>query len=386
MDNFKNLMKKEGTTSFLASIMAIISGLLLGFIVLLISNPEQAVDGFLTILQGGFKDGASGIALSLYTAAPIIMTGLSVGFAFKTGLFNIGATGQFTMGAFVAIYIGVNWEFLGTMHWVVAILGAMVAGAFWGLIPGLLKAYFNVNEVITSIMLNYIGMFLVNLLVKETIFDMVRNQSLPVKKSAVLPKWFLEDLFPDTNANVGILIAIFFAILMYIILNKTVFGYELKACGKNPFATKYAGINSKMNIVLSMTIAGALSGVGGAIIYLSGSGRYIQVVDVLATEGFSGISVALLGLSNPIGIIFSGLFIAHITVGGTNVQLFNFAREVIDIIIAIIIYCAALSLLFKHIIARVQNKKSKKAVVETVQEIVPETPVIEEKTEDKGDK
>lgn len=357
----KNIFQREGIASFGSSILAIICGLLFGLIILLASNPSQAYGGFMMILQGGFTDGIQGIGQMLYYATPIIMTGLSVGFAFQTGLFNIGAPGQFTVGAYVAILIGVKCTFLPAgLHCFVAIAGAALAGALWGMVPGLLKAFRNVNEVIASIMMNYIGMYMVNMLIQRTIYDQVKNQSMAVASTANLPKAGLDKIFPNSDINVGILIVIAFVILIYVILNRTTFGYELKACGKNPNASKYAGINAKRNIVLSMVIAGALSGIGGALLYLADSGKYLQVLDIIAPEGFSGIPVALLGMSNPIGILFAGLFIGHLTVGGYNMQLFDFAPEVIDMIIAAIIYCGALSLLFRGIIHKIQAGKSKK--------------------------
>ncbi len=156
----------------------------MGFIILLISNPSQAVNGFLTILAGGFSGGASGIGQVLYLATPIILTGLSVGFAFKTGLFNIGAPGQFILGAYAAVYIGVRWTAIPSQYlWIVALLGSIIAGALWGLVPGILKALRNVNEVITSIMMNYIGMYLVNYLIVQTVYDSTRNQTLPTATS-----------------------------------------------------------------------------------------------------------------------------------------------------------------------------------------------------------
>ena len=353
----KRLWNESAAISFSSSILAVIAGLLFGLIILIISNPSQAFSGFMMILQGGFTDGIRGIGQVLYVATPIIMTGLSVGFAFKTGLFNIGAAGQFTMGAFAAIVVGVKCTFLPpSIHWLVAVLAAAAAGALWGMVPGLLKAFRNVNEVIASIMMNYIGMYLVNMLISRLVYDQLKNQSKPVAAGANLPTAGLDALFPGTNINIGILIAILVVIAIYIILNKTTFGYELKACGQNPNASRYAGINAKRNIVLSMTIAGALAGLGGALLFLANSGRYMQVLDVIAAEGFTGISVALLGLSNPIGILFAGLFIAHIQVGGYNMQLFDFVPEVIDIIIAAIIYCGALSLLFKNLLQKLTEK------------------------------
>ena len=357
MRNRKHFLQGEGIVNFCSSILAIVCGLIFGLIILLVSNPGQALDGFRMILQGGFTDGISGIGQMLYIATPIIMTGLSVGFAFQTGLFNIGVSGQFTAGAFAAIYVGVKCTFLPAgLHCLAAIVAAALAGALWGLVPGLLKAYRNVNEVIASIMMNYIGMYLVNLLVREKLYDQLKNQSLPVAATANLPKAGLDKLFPGSDINAGILIVIAFVILIYMILNKTTFGYELKACGKNREASLYAGINAKKNIVLSMVISGSLAGIGGALLYLAGSGKYLQVLDIIAPEGFSGISIALLGLSNPIGILFAGLFIGHITVGGNNMQLFDFVPEVIDMIIAAIIYCGALSLLFRSLIHRLQKR------------------------------
>ncbi|MEG0641691.1 MAG: ABC transporter permease, partial [Clostridium sp.] len=320
----KNIFDRNAINSILPSIFAIIAGLLFGVIILFITNSSQAGQGFLTILKGGFIDGMPGVGQVIYIAIPVIMTGLSVGFAFKTGLFNIGAPGQFTVGAYVAVYIGVNWTFLpASIHWIVAILGAMIAGGIWGLVPGVLKAYSNVNEVISSIMMNYIGMYMVNILVTKTIYDSVKNQSVPVLDSANIPKWGLDKVFPYEGINASVILVMVIVIIVYIILNKTTFGYELKACGFNKDASRYAGINSNRNIIMSMVIAGILSGIGGAMLYLSGSGKYIQVVDILAIEGFNGIPVALLGLSNPIGILFAGLFIGHITVGGFNLQLFD---------------------------------------------------------------
>lgn len=356
----KKKRESEGFLNFSSSVLAIIAGLLFGLIILFCSNSSQALAGFGTILQGGFANGISGIGQMIYIATPIIMTGLSVGFAFRTGLFNIGASGQFTMGAFAAVFIGVKWTFLpGGLHWLVAILGAALAGALWGFVPGILKALANVNEVIASIMMNYIGMYLVNMMIVHSVYDQVKNQSMPVATTAILPKAGLDKLFPHSNLNIGILIAILFVIFIYILIEKTTFGFELKACGHNSNASKYAGMNDKRNIVLSMVIAGALAGVGGALLYLAGSGKYIQVLDIIAPEGFSGISVALLGLSNPIGILFAGIFIGHITVGGQNLQLLDFAPEAIDIIIAAIIYFGAFSLLFKSIISKLKGKKEK---------------------------
>ena len=345
-----------------SSVSAVIVGLLVGLIILLVSNASQALWAFITILTSGFSS-LREFGQVLYFATPIIMTGLSVGFCARTGLFNIGAAGQFIVGAYAAVLVGVHCTFLpGHLHWITACLAAILAGALWGAIPGIFKALFNVHEVIACIMTNYIGTYLVNYLITQTVFDSRQNQSARVLDTANIPKMGLDGIFRDgfiiSSINGGILLAILFAVLIYIVLEKTSFGYELKACGFNRDAARYAGINEKRSIILSMVIAGALAGLGGAFLYLAGAGKSITVVDVLAAEGFQGIPVALLGLNNPIGIIFAGILVAYLQVGGFNMQLYNFAPQVIEIIIAVIIYFSAFALLLRGFISSIKLKKA----------------------------
>lgn len=359
--SWKTYIRSEQFSSFMSSFMAILVGLFVGLVILLVSNPSQAIRGFMAILLGGFID-MKNLGQVFYFATPIIMTGLSFGFANKTGLFNIGGAGQFIMGAYAAVYVGVKWDFLpGHTHWMAALAAALLAGALWGLVPGVLKAFYNVNEVIACIMMNYIGMYMVNYLVVKTIFDSLRNQSLRVAATAVLPKAGLNKIFITGNSassvNIGIFVALLAGAVIYIVLDKTKFGYELKACGYNRNAARYAGINEKRSIVLSMAIAGALAGLGGALLYLAGAGKSIEVIDVLAIEGFNGIPVALLGLNNPLGILLSGIFVAHLTVGGFNMQLYDFVPQVIDIIIAVIIYFSAFALVLKGFIQSFFKKR-----------------------------
>ena len=344
-----------------ASLVSVLLGLFFGFVVMLISNPSQALTGFKTILAGGLSDGAKGIGQVFYYAAPLMLTGLSVGFAFKTGLFNIGASGQFIMGAFGAVYVGVKWTFLpGGLHCAAAILAAVALGGLCALLPGLLKAYFNVNEVVSSIMMNYIGIYLVNQMVVNTVYDTLKNQSFPVAQSAQLPKWGMDAIFPGSSANAGIIIALVCAALIYFVLEKTTFGYQLKACGFNPDASHYAGINTKRNIVLSMVISGMLAGLGGAILYLAGTGKHLVVADVIPAEGFSGISIALLGLSNPVGIVLAALFIAYITVGGFQLQILNFPTQVVDMIISAIIYFSAFAIAIRGLLEYIKRRRKEK--------------------------
>lgn len=367
----KKLFGGAGFLSFTSSLLAIVIGLLFGLIILLFTNAAQALPGFGTIVAGGFAGGMKGLGDVLYFATPLIMTGLSIGFAFKTGLFNIGAAGQFAVGSFGAVLVSLSLlQTFGPTTWVFALLAGLLFGAIWGFVPGMLKAFLNVNEVIATIMMNYIGIYFVNMMVKTSpfMYDQLKNQTRIIGAGGNIPNLGLNEVFRNvdpatgnvmasSSINAGIFIAIGFAILVYIIINKTTFGFELRACGLNRNASRYAGINEKRSIVMSMVIAGALAGLGGALLLLAGSGKHIQVVDVLPSEGFMGIPIALLGLSNPIGIIFSGLFIAHIQQGGFYMQLYNFVPEIISIIIAAIVYCSALSLLVKKWVTAKRNAR-----------------------------
>lgn len=359
MNKLKN---RQGLTSVAAALLSILCGLLVGLVVLLIADSKNALNGFAAIVTGGVSDRKQ-LGQVLYYATPIIMTGLSVGFAFKTGLFNIGASGQYLVGAFVAVYIGNKASLPGASHWIVAILAAAAAGAIWGLLPGIMKAFCNVNEVITCIMMNYISLHLVIVLISEFLYDPNRSQSKQPAASAVLPKMGFDKIFnagaTPSSVNSGVVIAVFFAIILFIVLSKTTFGYELKACGLNRNAAKYAGINEHRSIILSMVIAGALSGIGGALYYLSGAGTGIPIIEDLAAEGMNGISVALLGMSHPIGVIFSAIFIAYLTVGGTAMQVYGFAPQVVSIITAVIIYFSAFTLFFQGLIGKIGSRKGR---------------------------
>lgn len=357
----KNIFSNKTFIVISASLLSIFIGLLIGLIILLITNPANSLDGFRSLLTAGVSSKAR-FGKVLYGAAPLIMVGLSVGFAFKTGLFNIGAPGQYLMGAFFALLGALA---LGLPWWINLLLAA-IGGAFWGFLVGLFKALRNVNEVITAIMLNWIGLFIVNLIIANISvmlssshggFDPSRTANIAVvNPSALIPTLGLDNF--SRYLNISIFIAIFIAIIIHVILNKTTFGYELKACGFNRNASKNAGINEKKNIILSMTIAGALAGIGGGLSYLAGTTTY-QIVKVLQVMGFNGIPVALLAGSNPIGIIFSSLFISYINVGGEAMQP-SFSIENINIIISVIIYLSAFSFFLQNVIRKKYKKFTEK--------------------------
>lgn len=355
MTNSKRKLQIAGATSFFASLISIGVGLLFGLILLLLLNPQFAGRGFVSLVSAGLRS-SDKLAKVLYQAAPLLMTGLSVGFAFKTGLFNIGASGQYTIGAGLALICAIQFQ----LPWYVCLLAAMVGGAFWGIFPGLFKALFNVNEVITSIMFNWIAMMSVNLTISNLPMMLAkywgaaqtdRTANLATANpGALIPKLGLDELMNSNYMNISIFIAIVFAVIVWVLLSKTTFGYELKACGFNRNASVYAGINAKRNIVLSMVISGALSGIGGGLYYLAGTGQYTLLKSLL-NMGFNGIPVALLASSHPLGTIFSALFVSYIQVGGDAMQP-EFVKEIIDIIIAVIIYLAAFSLLVRELLNR----------------------------------
>lgn len=389
----------SGVGTLMASLTCILVGLVIGFIALLILGwitlaqegnsvtfGEMLVktwnSGFKAILSGGFYTTANAMGMGVRTeilqTAPLIMTGLSVAFAFKTGLFNIGAAGQYTVGAYFALYCAIVLK----LPWWACLIAAAVGGAIWGAIPGIFKAFLNVNEVITAIMFNWIGLYGVNTLIYQGGTGIMYNTN--TTKTYTIKQASPESLIPSFNIQVGgkdyfgalflptigIFVAIAVAVLIWVILNKTTFGYELKACGHNKNAAKYAGINEKKNIVLSMTIAGALAGLGAGLFYLSGSKEWEPLVSTaLPAAGFNGISVALLASSNPIGCIFSALFIAHITVGGGFMDASIFPSEVSDIISGVVIYLCAFSLLFKAGILKLFTSKPKAVKAESGKEV-----------------
>lgn len=342
-----------------ASLIAIAIGITLGIIVILISNPQYALEGIATIIEGGFVEGTRSFGNTLFEATPIILTGLSIGFAYKTGLFNIGAPGQFTVGGLCAILVGTHLP-EGIFTWFLAVLAAIIGGMFWGMLVGILKACFNINEVISSIMLNYTAMFGVNYLIMQFAYDSVRNQSLPIPVGSRTPIWGLDHIFVDSKIDISFIIAIVTAILIYILLNKSVFGYELKAVGFNKDAAKYAGINERRSIVYSMMVAGALSGLAGAMVFLASNPKFIEVIIHIQPEGFDGISVALLGQLSPIGIIFAGIFVAYLNVAGFYMQSFHFVPEIANIIVATIIYCASFTVMIQLFLKKIHLRKGGK--------------------------
>lgn len=388
---------KTVASSLISILIGIIFGGVLLFIVSLFNSdtmsPTTAWEGFRIVLAGIFNTGrdldAGGVLTfgfnsrlfgdMLFRATPLIMTGLSVALAYKTGLFNIGAPGQYLMGTMSAIVVALSLDtskIPAGLVWILAFLTAAVAGALWGCIPGFFKAFLNVNEVITSIMTNWIAANLVTIIFDNSKFRNMTDYgkvgyTLKLNSNGVAsPKMGLDKLLGGSNANVGIVIAIVIAILIYIMISKTTFGYELKACGSNKFAAKYAGMNEKRNIVFSMAIAGALSGIGAALYYLQGDIEFFWNTSMtLPNEGFNGIPVALLAICNPIGTVFAGLFMAYLTISGNQLSAFTPYNEYMaSIIVAVIVYLSAFSLFFKGLLDK-KKKRADKSSANDVKEV-----------------
>ncbi len=371
----------EGFRSVVSSLICILAGILLGFVVMLIIaavdervTVADAFSGLGIILCGPFSSGSASYIVSnlgdmIFYASPLIMTGLSVAIAFKTGLFNIGAAGQFLMGTAGSLLVALNLPAEGasaTLVWILAILAGVLAGMLWGAIPGLFKAFFGVNEVIVCIMTNWIAANIVSWCFSEMpdLINTGHGKSGYLITTAMTgngtPKLGLDKLFSGSYIDIGILIAVLIAVLTYIVMNKTTFGYELKACGFNRNAAKYAGMNEKRNIILSMAIAGGLAALGGALYYLNPGieFRFASAYSKLPDYGFNGIPVALLASNNPVGVIFSGLFLRYLGQGGDNLVSAGYNRYISDIIIAIIIYFAGFSKLIRTMM--VSRRKAKK--------------------------
>ncbi|MBR0374330.1 MAG: ABC transporter permease [Mogibacterium sp.] len=375
--------KSEGAVAVYSALISILIGMAVGAVIVIIVGMAKANistkgiwEGIRLVFLGVFSTGRDSagnltfgfngvnIGNMLFRATPLIMTGLAVAVAFKTGLFNIGAAGQYLMGTMGTLSVGLWLGNSGCpkgIAWLCAFLTGVLLGALWGSIPGIFKAFLNINEVITCIMTNWIAANLVTWWFDA--HDVFKNSAeggkvgyiIPLKNVGVVtPKLLMDKLFAGSQANGGFWIAILIAVAMYIMMTKTTFGYELRACGANRHAAKYAGINDKRNIILSMAIAGALAAAGASLYYLSGNTEfYWSTYQKLPAEGFNGIPVALLAANHPIGVIFSGVFMSMLNISGIQLKYLTAYNEYIaDIIIAVIVYLSAFSMLFKTVLSK----------------------------------
>ena len=355
----RKLLKNEGVQAFLASVICILLGILIGYIVLLFINPQGAGESILNVVKNFFYKKPARqmkeLGNTLAKTMPLILCSLSILFSYKVGLFNIGTAGQYVAGACASLYAALAWGW----GWFPCMLLAIVAGAFLAGITGLLKAYCNVNEVISGIMLNWIALYTANTLltnVKETTspYTLYLDKTNP---SALLPTLGLDQIFNNPNVTIALPITIIAAVFIWIILSKSRLGYELKATGNNKNAAKYAGMAQNRNIILTLVISGALAGLGASLLYQTGYMRWECTQSSVPAMGFNGIAAAFLGGLHPIGAIFSSFFIQHITDGGQYVNTNFYSSQISDVISSVMIYLCGFVLFIKLTMKKILAKK-----------------------------
>ena len=358
-----SLLRRPGFQTLLASLVCIILGVLVGYIALLIINPAGATEAIVDVLKNFWayskpEKQLKNFGVTLVTTAPLLMCSLSVLFAYKVGLFNIGAAGQYVAGAGASIYCALALH----MPWYLCLIAAVLAGALLGAISGILKAYRNVNEVISCIMLNWISLYLVNTLLAPVKNPTGKDTFTITSQSAqsLLPTLGLNNVFNQKNVTLAIPLAIVMCVLIWVLLNKTQLGYELRATGLNKNAAKYSGMRDRFNIILTMAIAGGLAGMGAAMLYLSDFEQWAVTQASVPAMGFNGIAAAFLGGLNPIGAIFSSYFIQHITRGGANVNMNMYCAQISDLISSVIIYMCSFVLFMKQFMNRRLDAKDNK--------------------------
>ena len=361
---FAKIMKTDGMQSLLSSLICIIMGLFLGYIVLLFINPSGAFKAITDVIKNFFYYKGSTIRLkyfgnTLVKTAPLLMCALSILFSYKVGLFNIGCSGQYTAGVCAALYAALKWNW----NWLACLLLAILAGALAGTLVGVLKSYCNVNEVISGIMLNWIILYGTNTILTN-VKELASPYTLLVKKyspQSILPSLGMGKLFSNNQYfTIAVPLSILIAVAVMIILNKTKFGYELKATGFNKNAAKYCGMKEKRNMILSLMISGALAGMGAAFFYLTGYEQWECTTSTVPGMGFNGIAATFLGGLNPIGTILSSFFIQHITIGGANVDKTMYCSQISDLISALIIYLCGFVLFLKTMMKNIIRKREVK--------------------------
>ena len=362
MKEKNKLLKNPSFQAILASLICIVLGLLIGYIVLMLINPSGAGESIKTLLLN-FMTRSSGPAKmkalgnTLAKTAPLLMCALSICFCYKVGLFNIGAAGQYVAGACLGLYAALVLE----MPWFVCLILSAIAGAIVGAISGFLKAYRNVNEVISGIMLNWIMLYLTNtILSKGKAKDIASPYTVKIaatNKSALLPSGIFGKIFPNNNTvTIAITLSILFAILIWIILSKTKFGYELRATGYNKEAAKYAGMKEKKNIIITLAIGGALAGIGASFLFLTGYQEWSTTQTSVPAMGFNGIAATFLGGLHPIGTIFASFFIQSITDGGALIDKSIYPSQISDLISSFIIYLCGFVFFFKYAFTTYLNR------------------------------
>jgi len=347
-------IKKE----LVVGLAAVVLGLVAGAIFMAVTGNNPFV-GYYYLFAGGLMN-LERVGNTLAMATPLILTGLSVAFAFRTGLFNIGAAGQALIGGLVATTLGLTLDWPKALLLPTIVVGAALAGALWAWLPGYLKAKFNVHEVVSTIMMNWIAYWVTYYYIPYFFKGSFETESRLIPEAASLKIPLLTQMFAGSYINLGLLVSLLAVVVVSVILNKTVLGYRLKAVGYNRFAAEYAGINVNRHVVTSMAIAGALAGLGGATLYV-GYASSMQI-GILPAIGFDGIAVALLAANTPLGVLGSAVFFGILQSGkGFMSAMTKIAPEIGDTIIATIIYFAATSVLIERWLDKLGKAKKARA-------------------------
>lgn len=350
---------KHNTTlkNFLVPVLSVIIGLLFGsiIIVLLGKDPLEAYQA----LFGGALGDLYGIGQTLRAMTPLVLTALAFSVAYKAGFFNIGLPGQALIGWFSSVWVALSLPDLPQIILLpLCIATGIISGAIWAGIAGFLKAYFNSSEVITTIMLNYIVLYLNDFLIRNALTNPPADKTAEIPAAASLKIPFLTELTDNSTIHAGIFIAVVVAFLVHIMLKRTTLGFELRAVGQNPFAAEYAGMNAKKNIIRAMILSGALAGLAGT---MEGLGQFQTVFSqngISLAIGFNGMAVSLLALGHPLGILLSAFLFGIFESGSAQMSLLtNLPRELVTVITAIIIFFVGVQYVIRLMIEKIGSSK-----------------------------
>ena len=358
---FSTLLKKEGTKTVITSLWCALLGLILGFLLLLFINAKEAAYGMTSVLGNYLifsnpQDRLNYFGQTLAKTAPLIAMSLSILVCYKAGLFNIGGSGQYSIAVIVITFLGIG----ANMPWYLTMIVAMIASMLWAMITGALKAFFNVNEVISGIMLNWIALYITNgiLSTNSIVWDSAHSEAFTISttSNAYIPSIGLDKLFANNSiVGLGMILILVVVIIIFILFKKTTIGYELKTTGLNSDAASYAGMNKVKNILIATAISGALAGLAASLNLQNGFTSW-RLSSTPVDIGFQGISSAFLGGLHPIGVIFSSYFIVHISEGGSMITDLGFSPEVASIMTSLIIYLSGFVFFIKELLRRHEIK------------------------------
>ncbi len=365
LNRFRTYISNDKNMKIVVPLVAILLGFIVG-IVIMITTGRDPIDIFRALLRAtagidSTKFGTGNAFNPRYVgeffvfSMPLILTGLSVAFAFRTGLFNIGAEGQLMMGAFGAVMVGVLFELPMIIHLPLTVITGVLFGAAWGFVPGLLKAKFNVHEVVVTIMMNYIALFGTNYYLKQ-LPGSDNVKTVPIKETASLSSEFFASITNNSRFHWGFILVIIAVLIFWVIIEKTTFGFELRSAGFNKDASKYAGMKVNRNIILSMVFAGGFAGLAGVLI-ATGTFDYGRVLPAAEGFGFDGIAVALVGGITAFGSVFSGLLFGALKAAQPLMQARGIPKDIASIIIAAIVLFVAMQSGIKTVLSKFRVKE-----------------------------